>query len=94
VAAGGSWDLAENLEELAFVAAAGGDHRDAATLTAAATSIRERTGTRPHPFDVAIADPYLATARNDRAAWDAGWRSGSTMSLDDAIELATGSDRT
>jgi predicted ATPase/DNA-binding XRE family transcriptional regulator len=88
---GGSWDLAENLEEFALVNAAAGEHRDAATLAAAATLIRERTGTRPHPFDVALAEPYLAAARDDRAAWDAGWRSGSTISPDDAIQLATGS---
>lgn len=90
---GGPWDLAESLEELALVNAAAGDHRGAATLAAAAISIRERTGTRPHPFDVALAEPYLAAAREDRAAWDEGWRSGSVMSLDAAIELATGSVR-
>ena len=59
-------------------------------IVAAATAIRERTGTRPHPFDRALAEPYLALARADRNAWDSGWQAGTGMSLHDVVELAAG----
>ncbi len=87
---GGDWDLAENLEAFALINAATSNPRRAATLAAAATAIRERTGTRPHPFDRALAEPYLALARADRNAWDSGWQAGTGMSLHDVIELTAG----
>jgi hypothetical protein len=82
--------LSESLEELSLINAATGDPRHAATLAAAAAAVRERTGTRPHPFDRTLAEPYLALARADRKAWDSGWQAGSDMPLDDVIELAAG----
>jgi predicted ATPase/transcriptional regulator with XRE-family HTH domain len=84
---GGDWDLAESLEELSLINAVIGDVRRAATLAAAAAAVRERTSTRPHPFDQALAEPYLAPARADRNAWNSGWQAGAGMSLDDVIEL-------
>lgn len=85
---GGQWDLAENLEELSLITAATGDPRRAATLAGAAAAIRGRTGTQPHPFDRALAEPYLTLARTDREAWDSGWQAGAGMPLADMIELA------
>jgi len=85
---GGDWDLAESLEEVSLINAATGDARRAATLAAAAAAVRERTGTRPHPFDRALAEPYLARARADRDAWNSGWQEGAGLPVDDVIELA------
>jgi predicted ATPase len=87
---GGDWDLAEALEALSLVNAATGDPRKAAALAAAAAAVRQRTGTRPHPFDRALAEPYLARARAASNAWDAGWRAGIDMSVDDVTELTAG----
>jgi hypothetical protein len=84
---GGEWDLAETLETLSLINAATGDPRTAATLAAAAAAVRRRTGTRPHPFDRVLAQPYLARARGASDAWDAGWRAGNDMPLDDVTEL-------
>jgi tetratricopeptide repeat protein len=87
---GGDWDQAETLETLSLVRAASGDPRTAATLAAAAATVRRRTGTRPHPFDRAVAEPYLNRARAASSAWDAGWRAGIDMSVDDVTELTAG----
>ena len=87
---GGDWDLAEALEALSLVNAATVDPRRAAALAAAATAVRQRTGTRPHPFDRALAEPYLARARAASNAWDAGWRTGIGMSPEDVTELTAG----
>jgi predicted ATPase/DNA-binding XRE family transcriptional regulator len=86
----GDWDQAETLEALSLVNAATGDPRRAAALAAAATAVRQRTGTRPHPFDRALAEPYLARARADPNAWDAGWRAGIDLSPDDITGLTAG----
>jgi predicted ATPase/transcriptional regulator with XRE-family HTH domain len=87
---GGDWDMAESLEELALIHAATGDPRRAAMLAAAAAAVRERTSTRPHPFDQALAEPYLTLARADRNAWNSGWQAGTSMPPGDVIELAAG----
>jgi tetratricopeptide (TPR) repeat protein len=84
---GGDWDLAETLETLCLVKAATGHPGTAATLAAAAAAVRQRTDTRPHPFDRALAEPYLARARAASTAWDAGWRALTDMSVDDLTEL-------
>jgi predicted ATPase/transcriptional regulator with XRE-family HTH domain len=87
---GGDWDMAESLEELALIHAATGDPRRAALLAAAAAAVRERTSTRPHPFDRTLAEPYLTLARADQNAWNSGWQAGTNMPPGDVIELATG----
>jgi hypothetical protein len=87
-ARGGDWDLAESLEELCLIHAASGDPRRAAMLAAAAAAIRQRTGTRPHPFDRELAERYLALARADRQAWNSGWQASADMPVDDVIEQA------
>jgi len=87
---GGDWDLAETLETLSLVNAATGDPRTAATLAAAAATVRQRTGTRPHLFDRALAETYLARARAASNTWEAGWRAGIDMSVDDVTDLTAG----
>jgi hypothetical protein len=56
-------------------------------LTAVA-AVRQRTSTWPHPFDRALAEPYLALARADQQAWNSGWQAGASMPRDGVIELA------
>jgi predicted ATPase/transcriptional regulator with XRE-family HTH domain len=73
-----------------------GRHREAvtvleeagvATLAAAAAAVRRRTGTRPHPYDRALTEAYTARSRAASEAWEAGWRAGIDMSLEDVSEL-------
>jgi hypothetical protein len=41
-----------------------------------------------HPFDRALAEPYLALARTDAEAWDSGWRAGAGLPLAGLAGLA------
>ena len=66
--------------------AAGGDAYRAGLLAGAAESLRDRIGARPHPFDVALGEPFRAAL--DRAARDEGWRAGREMPISDVIEIA------
>jgi tetratricopeptide (TPR) repeat protein len=84
--AGGDWGLAESLEGLSMVSASTGDARRAGTLAAAAESLRARIGARPHPFDVAFAEPYRAEV--DQPTWESGWLTGLKLPLPDVIEIA------
>ncbi len=85
---GGDWGTAETLEAMAIVAAAGGEARMAAMLAGAATTLRTRSGTRPHPADRTLMDRYLTAVGSDEKAWTTGWREGIDMSLRDVIDLA------
>jgi predicted ATPase/DNA-binding XRE family transcriptional regulator len=82
---GGDWGLAESLDGLSLVKSASGDAYRAGLLAAAAESLRDRIGARPHPFDVALGEPFRAAL--DRAAWDEGWRAGREMPVSDVIEI-------
>jgi hypothetical protein len=83
---GGDWGLAESLEGLSMVYAASGDAYRAGLLAGAANSLRDRIGARPHPFDVALGEPFRAAL--DRADWDDGWQAGNVMSISEVIEVA------
>ena len=83
---GGDWGLAESLDGLSVVKAAIGDAYRAGLLAGAAESLRDRIGARPHPFDVALGEPFRAAL--DRAARDEGWRAGREMPISDVIEIA------
>ena len=83
---GGDWGLAESLDGLSVVKAAIGDAYRAGLLAGAAESLRDRIGARPHPFDVALGEPFRAAL--DRAAWDEGWRAGRETPVSDVIEIA------
>jgi predicted ATPase/DNA-binding XRE family transcriptional regulator len=82
------WGLAESLEGLSLVKAAESDAHQAALLAAAAESLRDRIGARPHPFDVALGRPLLAAL--DETAWDIGWQEGLGMPLPEVLEIAAG----
>jgi hypothetical protein len=59
-------------------------------FAAAAAGVRERTGTRPHPFDQALAEPHLTLGRSGPDAWTSGWQAGTGMPPGDVNELAAG----
>ena len=82
--------------ELARVAVAQRSHRRAATLFAAATALRDATGWRaakPEERDVAADVDRLRAALPD-TAFEAAWRRGLALSLDEAAALGVeGEDR-
>ena len=75
--------LAEVLEGLAGVSSAGGRDEDAATFLAAASSVRERTGSTASPAETDAAARLLASARRRLGPerFDAGVARGRAMSL-------------
>ena len=85
---GGGWGLAESFDALGAVKAAEGDAYQAGLLGGAAESLRDRIGARPHPFDIALGEPYLATL--DQGAWDDGWQAGRELPVSEVIEIAVG----
>jgi hypothetical protein len=86
---GGDWGMAESLEGLSLVKAAEGDAYRAAMLAGAAGSLRDRVGARPHPFDVALGERFVAAL--DESTWDTGWQAGREMPLSEVIQIAVGS---
>ena len=83
---GGGWGLAESFDALSAVQAARGDAYRAGLLAGAAESLREKIGAQPHPFDVALGEPFLTVL--DQGAWDDGRHAGSELPLPDVIEIA------
>jgi tetratricopeptide (TPR) repeat protein len=83
---GGDWGLTESLDGLSLVKAAQGDAYHSALIAAAAESLRNRIGARPHPFDVALGEPLLAAL--DQAAWDEGWHAGRNLPISDVVHIA------
>ncbi len=82
---GGGWGLAESLDALSAVEAARGDAYRTGLLAGAAKSLRDRIGAQPHPFDVALGEPFLSAL--DQGDWDEGWHTGSELPLPDVIEI-------
>jgi predicted ATPase/DNA-binding XRE family transcriptional regulator len=85
---GGGWGLAESLDVLSSVKAAEGKAYQAGLFAGAAESLRDRIGARPHPFDVALGEPYRAAL--DQGGWDDGWQAGCELPVPDVIEIAVG----
>jgi tetratricopeptide (TPR) repeat protein len=83
---GGDWGLAESLDGLSLVRAAGGDAYRAGLFAGAAQFLRDRIGARPHPFDVALGEPFHAAL--DRDVWEEGGRAGRELSVSEVIEIA------
>ena len=75
---GGDWGLAETLTLQAAVRAAAGDAFGAGAAVAAADRLRASLSTRPHPFDVALTERYLASARTSP-----DWARGYVVPLPD-----------
>jgi tetratricopeptide (TPR) repeat protein len=90
---GGEWGLAETLELLAAVDAAAGNIRRSGLLAGAASAIRDRIGARPHPFDSALANRYLAGVRHS-ATWYEAHDAGHALTLGRHPRAAPTSDLT
>ena len=90
----GQWtgkdDPFEALEAIAAVVAARGLAGAAARLGGAAETLRSTLSVRPLPFDAMWTASFMDRARasTDPATWSSAWNEGSSMGLDDAIELA------
>jgi hypothetical protein len=87
--------LAEVLEGLACVDSADGRDRDAATLIAAATALRQRTGSVVSQRDVGAVDRALATSRERIGEDDVAesFQRTQQLSVAEIVELALGSCR-
>jgi len=83
--------VAECLETAAGIAAAGGDGARAAALFGAAGAVLESIGTAPTPERQPWIDVYQETARLrlEPGRFEEELRRGASLSLDEAIELAT-----
>jgi len=83
--------VAECLETAAGIAAAGGDGARSAALFGAANAVLESIGTTPTPERQPWIDVYQQAARLKLEAgrFEAELERGATLSLDEAIELAT-----
>lgn len=81
---------AESLERLAMLANARGDPHRAARLLGLAAVLRSQAGTTPPPFERAEIERVLETTREqlDEPEFDADWRAGQELTVEEAIELA------
>jgi non-specific serine/threonine protein kinase len=82
--------MAECLEGLAVVAGAEGRSERAARLLGAAARLRESIGAPVHPVDRADHERTVAMAQValGMQAFEASWRAGQSMTIDEVIEHA------
>jgi len=82
--------VANSLEALAAVAGVRGHLPRAARLWGAAYALREDIGSPLPPDERALQEPYIAAARAqlDEEAWEAAWKEGFEMSIDEAVDYA------
>jgi predicted ATPase/DNA-binding SARP family transcriptional activator/DNA-binding CsgD family transcriptional regulator len=87
----GGWEwVAYSLEGFASLVGAKAEGERAAMLWGAAEALREEIGSPIQPTDRADYDRSVAAARThlEGAAWEAAWKQGKEMSLEEAIEYA------
>lgn len=82
--------IAECLEVLAAVAVAEGQAARGVGIFAAVGAVREALGVTAPPFDRPAYDPWVLAARRELGedAFAAAWGDGSTMTVEQAAELA------
>jgi predicted ATPase/class 3 adenylate cyclase len=87
-------NIVEVLEGLAGAAGMQGKGERAARLYAAAQALRETIGAPLLPGDRPRYERHVAAARSgvERAAWEAAWEEGQTMSAEEAIAYALEED--
>jgi predicted ATPase/DNA-binding XRE family transcriptional regulator len=90
VAHGERWGTAEGVIGLAVLAAERGDAETAALLAAAVDRVHADIAVQLNPPDAMLVAERLARARAllGDAAWDAAWRDGAQLSLEDAVAIA------
>jgi predicted ATPase/transcriptional regulator with XRE-family HTH domain len=84
--------IAEGLETLAAVAAAGAEPDRAARLSGAAAAIRETIASQP-TFEVAITGGFLESVQSSvtEKRWHESWEAGRALSVEAAVAYALGS---
>jgi hypothetical protein len=84
------WGTTEALEGVASIAGVSGSGERAATIAAAAESLRERINARPFPADRAVKERSLEAVRSamDEASWHESSSVGNSMSVEDAVAYA------
>jgi DNA-binding CsgD family transcriptional regulator len=82
--------VANSLEALAAVAGVLGHLPRAARLWGSAYALREDIGAPLPPDERALQEPYIVAARSHREeeVWEAAWKEGYEMSLDEAVDYA------
>jgi len=83
--------LAYDFESIAYLSAHFGEPERAARLWGAAQRLREAMGSPLPPSDAPVYEGEVAAARRasgDDTAFDAAWRDGSSMDLEEAVRLA------
>jgi predicted ATPase/DNA-binding winged helix-turn-helix (wHTH) protein len=91
-AIGDRFRVVQILEALAGLPPGFGAPTDAARLWGQAERLREDIGTPQGPHERKRIGRHIASAReelHDDAAFDGAWRQGRTMTLDEAVRLAT-----
>jgi non-specific serine/threonine protein kinase len=89
---GHRWLLAGGLESLGWLLAYSESPSDAAILLGAAEGLREVIGSIRGKRSQSVVDRAMETARErlGQTAFDAAWRSGRAMSVEDAVATALG----
>jgi tetratricopeptide (TPR) repeat protein len=84
--------VAEAFDTLAAVAAARGDPERAAQLGGAAAAIHTTIASQPAPYEHAISGRFIGAAEAvaGPGRWQAAWQSGHGLSLEAAIDYASG----
>jgi hypothetical protein len=82
------------LELFAVAAAAGGDHRRASAMLAAADAARHEMGAEPDPDEQAIRGQALKLLGREGEALAAGSAQERALDQADALSLAAEADRT
>jgi tetratricopeptide (TPR) repeat protein len=84
--------VAEAFDTLAAVAAARGDPERAAQLGGAAAAIHTTIASQPAPYEHAISGRFIGAAEAvaGPGRWQAAWQSGHALSLEAAIDYASG----
>jgi hypothetical protein len=82
--------MADGLETLAALAAAGGKARRAANLAGAAAAIRETIAYQPAPFEAAMTRPFLQAAQRNvrQQQWHRWWQAGRALDAAAAVAVA------
>jgi predicted ATPase len=82
------WSTITVVEDLARIAADRGESERAARLLGAVANLREEAGARALPFEREALDRIAASARAGAAAFEAAFRAGQALSLDQALDQA------
>ena len=88
---GDRWPIAEQLDGLSALLAAGGDQTRAAVAAVAAEAAWESVGARPHPADRLAIDRVLRPVIDAAGeAWRRAFAEGRAMALEDAVARSLG----